>query len=146
MLAIKPTVLGRARANPPKVTGGAKSFTGLSGCSSRHHQETEAQGTTRKLRPFQGSPLTQGTARQLRTCRTWPRLAWPSPASTPILALLPTLKGTLWGQKVTHCVPGDKGARDRGSRRLGRPHHYHTPPPLCQRRTGGGTLEFLPWI
>lgn len=62
-------------------------------------------GTTRKLRPrvaagpFLGSPLTQGTARQLRTCRTWPRLAWPSPVSTPILALLPTLKGTLWGQK-----------------------------------------------
>lgn len=143
MLAIKPNALGRAKTNLPEVISGAKSSTGLSGCSLLHFQELRRRVAAR---PFLGSPLTQGTARQLRTCRTWPRLAWPSPTSTPILALLPTLKGTLWGQKVTHCVPGDKGARDRGSRRLGRPHHYHTPPPLCQRRAGGGTLEFLPWI
>lgn len=73
-------------------------------------------------------------------------LAWPGPASTPALALLPTVKGTLWGQKATHCVRGDKGAGDRGAGRLGGHNNStrHLLPVQRGRARGEGSLEFPP--
>ena len=66
-------------------------------------------------------------------------LAWPGPASTPALALLPMVKGTLWGQKATHCVTGDKGAGDTGAGRRGA---TTTPHPTSSPCRGVGSLEF----
>ena len=66
-------------------------------------------------------------------------LAWPSPASTPALALLPVVKGTLWGQKATHCVTGDKGAGDRGAGQRGATTTLHPTSSPCR---GVGSLEF----
>lgn len=90
-------------------------------CATR---ETEAQAGD--VNPSRGSPL-QG---HIWAVEDTQNLAWPSPASTPALALLSPVKGTLWGQKATYCVTGDKGAGDRGSRRLDWPQLY-TPPPAC---------------
>lgn len=88
---------------------------------------------------FRGSP-SQG---HIWAAEDTQNLAWPDPASTPTLALLPTVKGTLWGQKATHCVTGDKGAGDRGSGCLGGHNNTTHHLLLCRGLAGGeGSLEF----
>lgn len=94
-------------------------------------QETEVQG---RHEPFWGSP-SQG---HIWAAEDTQNLAWPGPVSTPALALLPTVKGTLWGQKATHCVTGDKGAGDRGSGCLNWPQQPHAPPPPGAEEAGLG--------
>ena len=86
------------------------------------------------MNPSRGFP-TQG---HIWAAQDTQNLAWPGPASTPALALLPMVKGTLWGQKATHCVTGDKGAGDRGAGRRG----ATTPHPPSSPCRGIGSLEF----
>lgn len=93
------------------------------------------------MRPSRGSPHGH-----IWAAEDTQNLAWPGPASTPALALLPTVKGTLWGQKATHCVRGDKGAGDRGAGRLGGHNNStrHLLPVQRGRARGEGSLEFPP--
>lgn len=71
-------------------------------------------------------------------------LACPGPVSTPALALLPRVKGTLWGQKATYCVTGDKGAGDRGSSAWAGHNNSTSHPIPAQRARRGGRLPGIP--
>lgn len=89
-------------------------------------------------------PLTGDTSGQPGDTQN---LACPGPASAPTLALVPTVKGTLWEQKATHCVTLRQRGRGQRLRTPGlvttAPHATHS---LGQREAlgwgWGDTLEF----
>lgn len=104
-------------------------------------QETQAQGRQVTLPRVS---LTRDTSGQPGDTQN---LARPDPASAPTLALVPTVKGTLWEQKATHCVTLRQRGRGQRLRTPGlvttAPHATHS---LGQREAlgwgWGGTLEF----
>lgn len=75
-------------------------------------------------------------------------MAWPGPASTPALTLLPTVKGTLWGQKPPIVSRETKAQGTEAPGRLDWPQHTHTLAPPCAEVAdwGGGARTQLPGI